>query len=201
MSHSSEKKLEWSSHPRQSSVSGPSLRVLAPIDFDDESHRSRLTAIELAAQWGAEVTLLHVTPRAPLAATSHTGLDAIGLLHRALQSPAGPAASYDDQELQLRRLQQTALRRLRSIVPASLENKIAFDFVWRAGDVAQEIVGYAKERQIDVIVLGENRRSRPWRISRGIARRVIQTAPCQVLVAYPSGQTSVERSAIESVAS
>ncbi len=201
MSRSSEKKLDWSSPPRQSFAPVTSLRVLAPIDFNDESHRSRLTAIELAAQWGAEVTLLHVSPLAPLVAPSHTGLDAIGLLHRALQTPAGPAASYDEQELQLRRLQETALRRLRAIVPASLENKVGFDFAWRAGEVAEEIVGYAKEHQIDVIILGENRRTRAWRLSRGIARRVIQTAPCQVLVAYPSGQTSVERSAIKSVAS
>lgn len=201
MSRSSEKKFEWSSHSGGSPAPGPSLRVLAPIDFDDESRRSRLTAIELAAQWGADVTLLHVSPRAPLVAPSRTGLDAIGLLHRALQTPAGPAASYDDQELQLRRLQRTALRRLQSIVPAALENKVAFGVAWRSGDVAQEIVAYAKEHQIDVIILSENQRSRPWRISRGIARRVIQTASCQVLVAYPSGQTGVGRFAVESVAS
>lgn len=201
MSRSSDKKRQWRSPSATSPSAGSTLRVLAPIDFDDESHRSRLTAIELAAHWGAEVTLLHVTPRAPLVAPSRTGLDAIGLLHRALQTPAGPAASHNDQQLQLRRLEQTALRRLRSMVPPALQDKVTFDFVWRSGEIAQEIVACANERQIDVIILGEHQRSRPWRISRGIARRVIQTAPCQVLVAYPSGETSVERSAIESVAS
>ena len=176
-------------------------RVLAPISFDDESRRSRLTAIELAAQWGAEVTLLHVSHLAPLVAPQRTGLDAISLLHSALRTPAGPAASSSDHALQLRRLEQTAIRRMKNDVPQYLLDKVAFTFAWRAGEVAEEIVAYAKEHAIDVIILGKNERSRPWRLSRGIARRVIQAASCQVLVAYPSGQTSVERSAIASVAS
>lgn len=175
-------------------------RVLAPINFDDESRRSRLTAIELAAQWGAEVTLLHVSQRAPLVAPQRTGLDAIGLLHSALRAPAGPAASFGDHELQMRRLEQTAIRRMKNDVPQYLLDEVRFTFAWRAGEVAEEIVAYAKEHAIDVIILGKNERARPWRLSRGVARRVIQTASCQVLVAYPSGQTCVERSAIESVA-
>lgn len=176
-------------------------RVLAPVDFDDESRRSRLTAIELAAQWGAEVTLLHVSHRAPIGVPQRTGLDAIGLLHSALRTPAGPAASTSDHELQLRRLEQTALRRMQNDVPQYLLDKVAFTFAWRAGDVAEEIVAFANEQAIDVIILGKNERSRPWRLSRGIARRVIQKAPCQVLVAYPSGQTNVERSPLAAVAS
>lgn len=176
-------------------------RVLAPIDFDDESRRSRLTAIELAAQWGAEVTLLHVSQRALLAIQQRTGLDAISLLHSVLRTPAGPAASSSDHESQLRRLEQTAIRRMKHDLPQYLLEKVTFTFAWRTGEAPDEIVAYAKEHAIDIIILGKNERSRPWRLSRGIARRVIQTAPCQVLVAYPSGQTSVERSAIESVAS
>ncbi|QDT75172.1 universal stress protein [Lacipirellula limnantheis] len=177
--------------PRKTCHAGARVqRVLAPIDFDEESRRSRLTAIELAAQWGAKVTLLHVSQRAPLAQPC-TGLDAIGLLHRVLRTPAGPMASFSEQELQLRRLEQSAIRRMKNDVPQYLVGKVEFTFAWRAGNVAEEIVAYAKEQACDVIVLGKNECSRPWRLSRGVTRRVIQTATCQVLVAYPSGQASV----------
>lgn len=198
MTHSHET-INWKS--RSDETNGPRpLRVLAPVNFDDDSRRSRLTAIELAAQWGADVTFLHVSPLEPVL-PQRTGLDAIGLLHSVLRTPAGPAASHDDQELQLRRLEGAAIRRMQRMIPDAWNDKVRASFAWRSGEVHVEIVAHALEHEIDVIVLGTRDQPRPWRLSRGVARRVIQTAPCQVLVAYPSGQASVERRAAEAAAS
>jgi nucleotide-binding universal stress UspA family protein len=130
---------------------------------------------------------------------NHSGLDAIGLLHSVLHTPAGPAASHDDQMSQLRRLEQSALRRMKEIIPPHPTVRVAF--AWRYGDVAGEIVAYAEANAIDVIVLGKSDRPRPWRFGRGISRRVVQKASCQVLIAYPSGQACVERSDLAEAAS
>lgn len=176
------------------SGAGRPLRILAPINFHDESRRSRLTAIELAANWDAEVTLLHVTSRIPLPTINRTGLDAIELLHSALHSPAGPAVSRDDQLSQLRRLEQSALRRMKEAVPPLWSEKVRATFAWRYGDVAEEIINYAEANAFDIIVLGKREHPRPWRFGRGITRRITQKATCQVLIAYPSGQACVERS-------
>jgi nucleotide-binding universal stress UspA family protein len=177
------------------------LRILAPINFHDESHRSRLTALELAANWDAEVTLLHVTSRVPLPTINRTGLDAIELLHSALHSPAGPAASRDDQLSQLRRLEQSALRRMKEAVPPAWCEKVRATFAWRYGDVAEEILNYAETNAFDVIVLGKREHPRPWRFGRGISRRITQKAACQVLIAFPSGQACVEQLDLAGIAS
>lgn len=189
--------------PKRTNDSGERLplRILAPISFRDESRRSRLTAIELAAHWGAEVTLLHVTSRTPLSTANRTGLDAIGLLHCAIHSPAGPAASHEEQTSQLRRLEQSALRRMKEFIPPQWSEKVQATFVWRHGDVAEEIINYAGANAFDVIVLGKREHARPWRFGRGITRRVIQKATCQVLIAYPSGQACVERHDFAEIAS
>jgi nucleotide-binding universal stress UspA family protein len=193
--------IGWKADAREHASGTKPLKVLAPVNFDDDSRRSRLTAIELAAQWQADVTLLHVSQRTPLVALERTGLDAIGLLHSVLRAPAGPAASREDQELQLRRLEGAAIRQMRRIIPDAWIGKLQATFAWRSGEIPAEIVAYALEHEIDVIVLGATDRPRPRRLSRGVVHRVIQTAPCQVLVAYPSGQASVERRSVDAPAS
>ncbi|BBO34814.1 universal stress protein [Lacipirellula parvula] len=193
--------VDWNSAGSDEASRPRPLKVLAPVNFDDDSHRSRLTAIELATQWGADVTFLHVSPRTPLVVPERTGLDAIGLLHSVLRTPAGPAASHEDQELQLRRLEGSAIRQMKRMIPDAWSGKLQASFAWRSGEVAAEIAAYALEQEIDVIVLGASDRPRPWRLSRGVTLRVIQTAPCRVLVAYPSGQASVERRSVEAAAS
>ncbi|WP_428305887.1 universal stress protein [Lacipirellula sp.] len=192
--------IDWKSGDPEASNDPKQLRILAPINFDDDSRRSRLTAIELAAQWGANVTFLHVSPLERVL-PERTGLDAIGLLHSVLRAPAGPAMSHGDQELQLHRLEGAAIRRMKRMIPAAWSDKIRATFAWRSGEVHVEIVAHAMEHEIDVIVLGTRDQPRPWRLSRGVARRVIQTAPCQVLVAYPSGQASVDCLPVDAAAS
>lgn len=189
--------ISWKSHRLNSANESRPLRILAPVDFDHDSQRSRLTAIELAAQWRADVTFLHVSPQKKLEMSDRTGLDAIELLHNVLRTPAGPASSSDDQLQQLRLLEAAAMLRMKRMLPDSLGDKIQPTFAWRSGCVHKEIVAYAREHEMDVIVLGTRDQRRPWRFSGGVVRLVTRAAPCQVLVAYPSGQASVERRAFE----
>ena len=189
--------IDWKSHRLNGANESRPLRILAPVDFDHDSQRSRLTAIELAAQWRADVTFLHVSPQKQLEISERTGLDAIELLHNVLRTPAGPASSSDDQLQQLRLLEAAAMLRMKRMIPDSLSDKIQATFAWRSGSVHKQIVDYAREHEMDVIVLGTRDQRRPWRFSGGVVRLVTRGAPCQVLVAYPSGQASVERQAFE----
>jgi nucleotide-binding universal stress UspA family protein len=61
------------------------------------------------------------------------------------------------------------------------------------GDAAEEIVSYAKQRAVDLIVLGTHGRTGVTRALLGsVAERVVRTAPCPVLTVPPGGATSTE---------
>jgi len=64
------------------------------------------------------------------------------------------------------------------------------------GRAAQEIVAEATEWRADLIVLGSPRRDQLMtRLFGSVTLRVIEHAPCPVLVASPAGQAPVHRSA------
>jgi len=59
-----------------------------------------------------------------------------------------------------------------------------------AGDAAEEIVRYARQHQVDLIVLGTHGRTGVTRVLLGsVAERVVRTAPCPVLT-VPAGATA-----------
>ena len=73
--------------------------------------------------------------------------------------------------------------------------KIAVSHVLLEGDPAAEIVRYATDAHIDVIVIGTHGRTGVDRLVMGsVAERVMREAPCSVLVVkLPRGASSPER--------
>lgn len=147
-------------------------RVLAPTDFSGLSNSAIDVAMSLVANRPeAAVTLLHVLEPLPLLGTVDCGIPPdITLSHR-----------VDRAEREMQRL-----RTVHSSHP-DLSTRVL------VGNVANDICKIAAEEHFDLIVLSSHGRTGLPRILIGsVAERVVQEAPCPVLVVKPPRGTDGE---------
>jgi nucleotide-binding universal stress UspA family protein len=132
--------------------------ILVPHDFSETSAAAAKYATELARTTRARVTFLHVGNSAQAA------FDA--------EFPIGLEDARED-----------AIReRLLKIVTPQEQIELAPQFVVRPGAPATEIVRYAEEQGVDLIVMGTHGRGFLGHVVMGsVAERVVRTASCPVL--------------------
>ena len=133
-------------------------KILVPHDFSDTSEAAVRYAIALAHNFGAQLCLLHVSDRAKF--------------EMATEFPLGLDGTLDDAVRE---------RLLKILTPREqIEFKPSFEL--RAGAPAAEIVKYAKEADVDLIVMGTHGRGFVAHVVLGsVAEKVVRTAPCPVL--------------------
>jgi len=138
-------------------------RILLPTDFSEYSAAARQYACAFADQFRAELHVIHVIQDlAPLVPEP-------GVI-------VPPPADYL-RELELNA--QTMLERV--IEPAWAAGKTIVRAV-RQGPPFLEIVRYAKETNIDLIVIGTHGRTGLAHVFMGsVAEKVVRKAPCPVL--------------------
>ena len=154
-------------------------KVLVPTDFSEPSAKALLYGRALARSFGASLHVLH-TVEEPLA----QGWSTYGL----------PAVL---PELRVQVIAD-AQRQLEEAVPQIERDRQATELVTCLGDPHREIVRFAKERGIDLIVMGTHGRGGMAHLLLGsVAERVVRTAPCPVLtVRHPEHEFVVaERTA------
>jgi len=131
-------------------------KILAPVDFSDSSAGSLVYARVLAEKFGAELHLLHV-----------------------IDDPAGYARKAESWALlpDLReRLERETQGRLAALQPGDAVNEI------RWGAPFLEILGYAREHGIDLIVMGSHGHGAVMHLLLGsVADKVVHKAGCPVL--------------------
>jgi nucleotide-binding universal stress UspA family protein len=149
-------------------------RILLPTDFSKYSAEATKYACALAEKFDAELHLLHVL-ETHLTSTPEF---AAGL---ALPTPIKENSQACEQALAKILPADWAESRKGKIV-RSTEDGIPF----------VEIVRYAKEHAIDLIVLGTHGRSALAHVLLGsVAERVVRKAPCPVLTVRPEGHQFV----------
>ena len=137
--------------------------VLVPIDFSPYAEQALDTAIALAKQLQARVTLLHVI-QPPLIAGADMDVWPSATFVEELE-----AAVTHDLEGYLAR-----------VTTAELEGEI----VVVHGTPFHEIIETAKARQVDLIIMGTHGRTGlPHVLLGSVAEKVVRLAPCPVLVA------------------
>jgi nucleotide-binding universal stress UspA family protein len=148
-------------------------RVLTPIDFSDCSKRAQEYACALVDQFQAELYLLHVLhDLAPLM------LDG-GTMY------ALPTDYFEEQK-------QSAEKALARLPSAEWSQGKAVIRELRIGNPFVEIVRYAQEQEIDIIVIGTHGRSAISHLLLGsVAEKVVRSAPCPVLSVHPGGHQFV----------
>ncbi len=148
--------------------SGEMERIVCGVDHSEPSLRAAGLARELACKCGLELTLLHVVR---LPEGRQDGI-AEYLRHERSPEPANVVVLEAAQD------ELACLRdRLAS------KGGAAIDCIVRGGEPAADIVASARELGADLIVIGHRGQGRLAQALLGsVARRVIETAPCPVLV-------------------
>jgi universal stress protein A len=133
-------------------------RILLVVDLTEDSLPIGRRAQALAASLGAEVELLHVVEFVPVEPMGETLMPSVQieeeLLERASQRLSTLAADLGLSEAQCR---------------------------VEAGNVKSEIVRVARERQVDLIVLGSRERHGLSILVNFTEDTVLHAAPCDVL--------------------
>ena len=146
--------------------------ILVPVDFSDGTEASITSATELARKFSALVTLYHV-----MQMMHPPGLEPVFTEEKERK------ALQDETEKQLRKLAG-------SIAPmAEVETALEAGVPW------DKIVTYADKHGVDLIVMATHGRSGLKHLMLGsVAERVVQHAPCSVLVVRQKPVNSVPNS-------
>jgi nucleotide-binding universal stress UspA family protein len=145
-------------------------KVLFPTDFSDCAKTAQEYAAAIAGQFGAELHVLHV-------------------LADVMMMMPEPGSALSLPPNYLLDLKQEAQRSLERIQFAGGGPSLR---VLRMGNPFVEIVKYAGEAEIDLIVIGTHGRSGLMHLLLGsVAERVVRKAQCPVLSVRPAGHQFV----------
>lgn len=138
-------------------------KILCPVDFSELSRKAMYNAIELASTFGAELHLLHV----------FEGYDAISLNPELVISPMSEW---------LPKLRELCRAKLQALPEGEWAGRCRVIHANREGSAIAEICHYAKQHDIDLIVLGTHGRTGLSHLLMGsVAENVVRSAPCPVL--------------------
>ena len=127
-------------------------KILYPTDFSPYSNQAYFHAVALAESHGASLTILYVYPG---------GFGA-------------PETAGDSED---RSYWQEQLEQIRPVNEHILTHHVLLE-----GDPAGEIVDYARDASVDLIVMGTHGRSGLAHVLLGsVAEKVVRKAPCPVL--------------------
>jgi nucleotide-binding universal stress UspA family protein len=139
-------------------------KILCPVDFSDLSLQALRTAVEMASRFQAELHLLHV----------FEGYDAMSLNPEVALTPM-PEWLTKLREVCHERLDQLPSRELAALCPSVVR-------AHREGPAIHEILNYAAQQKIDLIVLATHGRTGLKHLLMGsVAENVVRSATCPVL--------------------
>ena len=140
-------------------------KILVPTDFSEHSEHAAAYAVELARQYGAnEIHCIHVSDiPADLLATSAYYM-------------TGPSEQFVEQ------VREEGRKGLDAFVKKNFKD-VPVKAVFLEGRPFVEIIRYARENEIDLIVISTHGRSALKHALFGnVAEKVVRKAPCPVLV-------------------
>ena len=139
-------------------------RIVVGTDFSETAERAVDAAVDLAAQVGAAITLVHAY-ELPM-----------------YSFPDGVVVSSPDVA---KRITSDALERLEAAVERRKARGVSIQSVLRMGAAWDELNGVAEEQNAEVIVVGTHGRRGFSRVLMGsVAERMMRTAVCPLLVIH-----------------
>ena len=137
-------------------------KICCPVDFSDPSRRAMREAADLARDFGAELTLLHVAPSvtAPVA-----------------EAALAPPARHVEADADAPQLLAAWASEAEALAGRAVQTRLA------SGRPGPEIVRHAREGGFDLLVVGSHGHTGVRHLVLGsVAEEVVRTAPCPVLV-------------------
>ncbi len=141
-------------------------QVLVPTDFSEPSDAALAYGRELARAFGAKLHVLHV---------AESLMTTAGIEYFSASLPEVQAG-----------IEEAARKKLQTIITAQDREELQAEVAVRTWtSPAAGILEYAKEEDIDLIVMGTHGRGAMSRFLIGsVAERVVRTAPCPVLTVH-----------------
>lgn len=141
-------------------------RILVPVDFSENSNRIIQYGAYVASQFGAEMEAIFV---------AQTFQD-----YSEFFEPHMPVIQFEED------LIASAREKMKSFLAESLDPFAACQGVVMAGDIAETILEYAKEKKVDLIVMGTHGYKGLEKVLFGsIAEKIVKKSPCPVLTINP----------------
>lgn len=145
-------------------MSGRITHILVPMDFNPASDAALACAKDLADKYHAQLSLLHVV----------TDPKATGLWTPEVYVPAIPETRE--------RFLREAKERLENAVTAEERTRLRVTIEAAIGAVVEKIQDFARERHVDLIVMGTHgRRGLAHLFLGSVAEELLRSAPCPVL--------------------
>jgi universal stress protein A len=143
----------------------PIKNILCPTDFSDPSYEALKVADELAAHFGATLHVINVVPLVPIVEAP------IGV-----ESASFNVASYQQE------LEGQAQKSLKSLTEQKISRGVTAVTEVLIGNAAGEVMRYAGENAVDMIVIATHGLS-GWRrfISGSTTEQIVRQASCPVL--------------------
>ena len=168
--------------------------MLVPTDFSEPANHALSYAVQEATLHGAKVTLLHVQPMDARTGVYYvTGAPSSGFEAgfdvvaggRVAQAPVGePTIVRQD-------VSDEALTRLHDLVPEACRD--TWEVGIAIGRPADTIVRFARERNVDLIIMATHGRTGLEHMVLGsVAEKVVRLAPCPVLTVKYPGNPAVQ---------
>lgn len=142
-------------------------KILCPTDFSEGSFVALKYAVDFARSTQAKLILMFVV---------NQKMFSEGLSLARVASPEALGKEMADE----------ARRRIKLLIPAEERDGVDWETNIRSGNPAQEVIRYAKENDIDMIVIGTAGHSGVERMMFGsVAEKVVRGAHCPVLTVRP----------------
>jgi len=138
-------------------------KVLVPTDFSEHGRHALTYGIELAGKFGAELHLVHILQ------------DLVAMVPE-------PGMAFPMPGDYLKDLRDASTRALAELAQSAVPEGVQVVHEVREGPPFLEVIRYAKENDIDLIVMGTHGRSGLTHALLGsVAEKVVRKAPCPVL--------------------
>jgi len=143
----------------------PIKNILCPTDFSDPSYDALKASDELAAHFGATLHIINVVPLVPIVEAP------IGV-----ESASFNVASYQQE------LEGQAQKSLKNLAEQKISRGVTAVTEVLIGNAAGEVIRYAGEKGVDMIVIATHGLS-GWRrfISGSTTEQIVRQASCPVL--------------------
>jgi nucleotide-binding universal stress UspA family protein len=156
-------------------------RILVPTDFGEAAEVALAYGRELARNFGAKLDVIHIAENV----FSRIGVE-------------GYVAPYPDMQHDIEEAARTQLAALISDEDRAMLG--AKGLVCTSNSPALEIVAYARQADVDLIVMGTHGRGAMAHLLMGsVAERVVRTAPCPVLTVRHPEHEFVQADALVAV--
>lgn len=144
-------------------------KILLPTDFSEFSGAARDYACSLVEKFNAELHVLHV-------------------LQDLVAMAPEPGMAFPPPGDYMKELEASAKQALEKHPGDSLAAGFQVQRILRHGSPFLEIIRYAKEQDMDLIVMGTHGRTGLAHVLLGsVAEKVVRKSPCPVLTVRPSG--------------